>query len=88
MKIHQSVVGELATVASKLETKLAEYQQKNMQMTYKFFDFLERQAVNIGGCDPICIDHCANAQYYNLQSVGNCLSKCDCNGGAIKLEMG
>ena len=79
---------QLQALQKDINAKNQAYQQKELQLTYKLYDFIERQAVNVGGCDPVCVDKCTDVQVYPIKQVGNCLSACDCNGGAIQVTDG
>lgn len=71
-----------------LEKADRDYKQRELQMTYKYYDFLERQAVNLAGCDAACVDQCTNPSQYPLELVPECIAECDCEGGAIRLTDG
>lgn len=75
-------------VAAEFAAKDKEFKQKELKLTYKFYDFLERQAVSAGGCDAVCVDRCTNPIKFGLDRVGDCLERCDCNGGILKLSEG
>jgi hypothetical protein len=53
-------------VQEDFETKNQEFRQKELQFTYKYYDFLERQAVNAAGCDAVCVNNCTDPTVYPL----------------------
>lgn len=78
-------VKEVKAIVKSIEDKEKEFKQKELQFTYKFYDFIEKHAINVAGCDSSCVNKCTNPSKYPIYKVGDCLEKCDCSGGAIQV---
>ena len=76
-------VDEVETIVKAIQEKEKEFKQKELQFTYKYYDLLEKHAVNAAGCEASCVDQCTNPSKYTLYQVEDCLEKCDCSGGAL-----
>jgi hypothetical protein len=76
----EAAIGDFVQTFNKVAR---DHKERELQMTYKFYDFLERQAINVAGCDAACVDACTNPVNYTLHQVPECISRCECTGGAI-----
>lgn len=65
-----------------------DHRAKELQFTEKYYDFLNREAVNMAGCDQTCVNGCTDSNTYTLQQVPQCIIQCSCEGGVIRLEDG
>lgn len=84
----ESIQQYLTTIQEDLNQSLVNYREKEMQVAYQLYDFINEQAKSLAGCDSICVDGCTDPTFNSLHDICPCLETCYCEGGVLLLNDG